>query len=798
MKLKLFFSTLLLAIGLSAEEFYQKPEDFISKLVGADSFSSVILNYQHTALIKRYGVYSPSMDFIARPQLRLAQLRFNPENYKSTVTSYIGRIAYYDMLKKTEREIKFSEGAVLSNIIWSEDGKHLLVGVDTKSCYEAWVVSIPGLAKKKIPGVCINDVMGNKFWWIDKDRVILSARTPEQKKGIEQKKLLPVGPVVQESMGKRSENRTYPDLLKNESDEKILEAAMRSQIKVYNIGSGALSNLGAADTFSDFTVSPDQKKILIERVIKPYSKVVPIFYFGIQYDIWDLAGRKTHALFSSGPHESVPIEGVILGPRSLRWLPDEDSTLLYAQALDGGNWKNKVEFRDELFKLKLLPGGKTETVSFYKVKKRFDSISALDRGLGYMVNDYERDTKWFTITWLKTEGDKVVSDKTIFSLSEDDDYNSPGSAYRTFNKFKQSVLAVDTDNQSVFLSGKGASPEGNRPFLNRYNLQTGEKKQLFQSPPAAYETFVSFIDDKKFSTFLTNFETPTVSPRYMLHKTGVEGSELLYADKNPYEVITRLKKEVLKYKRKDGVELSGVLYYPLDYVPGKKYPMVLDAYPLEYTDASTAGQVRGSAYTFETPFRADVMYFALRGYVVLQDAQIPIIGSAETKNDDFLPQLVAGADAAIRAVDAKGLIDNKKVGVIGHSYGAFMVANLLTHTDLFAAGIARSGAYNRTLTPFGFQGEYRTFWQAKDTYMKVSPFYTAEKMKKPLLLIHGQADTNPGTFTLQSERYFEALKGQGATVRLVLLPEEPHSYAARETIEHVLYEEFKWFDNYLE
>lgn len=126
-----------------------------------------------------------------------------------------------------------------------------------------------------------------------------------------------------------------------------------------------------------------------------------------------------------------------------------------------------------------------------------------------------------------------------------------------------------------------------------------------------------------------------------------------------------------------------------------------------------------------------------------------------------------------------------------------MTANLLAHSDLFRAGIARSGAYNRTLTPFGFQSERRTFWEAPEMYAKVSPFWYADKIKEPILLIHGEADNNQGTFPIQSERMFAAIRGNGGTARLVMLPLEAHGYAAKESTEHTLFEMVQWFDKWV-
>ena len=794
----IFFLAAQIILTAQADVMYKKTEPMISKLVTAQDFSILNVNNSGTAGLKLYAQYTPSIEYISRPKLKLAGIQLNPRNYTTVTTAVINKLVYFDFKTKKEKEVKFSKEGAIRGRSWSNDDKYFLVTVETPTCHEIWNVAVPSLKKTKIPA-CLNNITGVSYFWIDENTVGISQRTEKQKAAYQTEFTVPKGPIIQESGGKISQNRTFQNLLKSPEDEAAFVSVAESQISFYNVKTGALKKIGKPGLYRTMSISPDKKYILVGYVVKPFSYVVPIDYFGIQYEVWDMNGKLKYKLHKSGPHESVPIGGVPQGPRSLRWLPDEDHTLFYAEALDEGDWKNKVEHRDELFRLELGSDGKTKAVSFYKTKNRYAGLYVLDRQLGYLVYDYERDTEWLKAFHLKLKDGKVAEEKVVFSLNENDEYSYLGEPNTTQNKYFREVVAVDSDNESIYLDSKGATPEGYRPVLNKFNLNTLKHVEVYRSERGTTNTFKTFIGKNKFDQFITSLETAASSPRYMMNtiKDGKLTSELLYADPNPFEVFGKLKKEVIRYKRKDGVDLSGTLYYPLNYEEGKRYPLIVDAYPLEYTDASTAGQVRNSANTFETPYRASTMYMALRGYAVLMEAQIPIIGHPETKNDTFLQQLKDGAEAAVKAVSDKGVADPKKAGVIGHSYGAFMVANLLTHTDLFVTGVARSGAYNRTLTPYGFQGERRTYWQAKETYLKVSPFHEVDKLKKPILLIHGQIDNNSGTLTMQSERYFEALKGQGIKARLVLLPEESHSYAALESIEHVLSETFDWFDTYL-
>jgi len=266
---------------------------------------------------------------------------------------------------------------------------------------------------------------------------------------------------------------------------------------------------------------------------------------------------------------------------------------------------------------------------------------------------------------------------------------------------------------------------------------------------------------------------------------------------DPASQLRGIKKQLVKYKRADGVDLSFTLYTPPNYKEGTRLPTLVWAYPLEFTDASVAGQVSGSTNRFTSIGGISHLFFLLNGYAVLDNATMPVVGDPETVNDTFIKQINDSAKAAIDKAVKMGVTDPERVGVGGHSYGAFMTANLLAHSDLFRAGIARSGAYNRTLTPFGFQGERRNFWEATELYTKISPFFYANKINEPILLIHGEADNNTGTFPIQSERLFAALQGTGGTARLVMLPHESHGYAGRESVEHTLYEMISWFDKYV-
>jgi dipeptidyl aminopeptidase/acylaminoacyl peptidase len=776
---------------------YQKPESLVDQILQADPFSIPLFNHAKTALIKRYAEEMPSIRYVARPQLKLGGERFNPVNYTSISNYYFKRLVYLDLKTNQEKEIVFPKGSILRETLWAPDGKHLAVSLEKETGQEVWLVQIPSLKKKKIAGVLLNAVLNRTVDWLGSKQLLLGVRTSKQTKGLKISKEPPTGPVIQEAGGVVSQNRTYPDLIKTAQDEKLFASAIESQLLIYDVKTAKKSKVGKPGLYTRIRMSPSEKRILVDSFVPPFSKSVPSGLFARKTEIWNRLGKVVFEFPVNGPFENLPIQGVPMGARSIQWIENEPDSLFYAKALDQGDWAVKAEYRDELFRLDLsVKSPQAETI--FKTKNRYAGFQVLDEPQSYWILDYEREREWVTSFWLQKERKNWNAD-IIFSGSENDDYGDPGNPVMMRNSEGRAVIALDTriaGQKAIFLSGKGSSPEGDRPFLRRFDLKTRKSEEWFRSDVSVYERFISFRD-KNFSEYITAYESQKESPRFFVRKSTDEKPVLLYSDPNPYELLSQIKKEVITYKRADGVDLSGILYYPLNYQEGKKYPAILHAYPLEYTDATTAGQVRGSSQQFSRPFHEDVIYNALRGYFVLDEAQMPIIGHPETKNDTFVEQLVASAKAAVDTLDERGLVDRKRIGVIGHSYGAYMVANLLTHSRLFATGIAKSGAYNRTLTPFGFQGERRPLWKAKDVYLKLSPFLEVDQIKDPILLIHGMADNNTGTFPMQSERYFEALKGQGVKARLVLLPEESHGYSSIESVEHVLYEIFRWFDLHL-
>jgi dipeptidyl aminopeptidase/acylaminoacyl peptidase len=526
----------------------------------------------------------------------------------------------------------------------------------------------------------------------------------------------------------------------------------------------------------------------VARLHRPFSYLFPDSDFPKDVEVWDAKGKLVYKVASLPLADQVPIDGVITGPRSVRWRPSEPATLVWVKALDNGNPKNKVPHRDSIMTLKAPFSG--QPVELFKTEQRFGNMSFGEKGGLMLVSDYERDKRWVRTFVLDADKPETTA-KLLWSRNQQDRYNDAGTPVTRASGQR----GIIQNGEWIYLSGAGSSPEGDRPFLDRLNVQTLKSERIFRSEANSYEAVVTLLSDDA-RQFITKRESPSEAPNYFVRSTDAAARALTqFPDPTPQ--LRGIKKQLVTYKRADGVQCSFTLYLPPGYKEGTRLPTVVWAYPLEFTDASTAGQVTGSRHRATSIVGPSHLFFLLEGYAVLDNATMPVVGSPETVNNTYVEQIVMSAKAAIDKATEMGVTDPERVGVGGHSYGAFMTANLLAHSDLFRAGIARSGAYNRTLTPFGFQSERRTIWEAPELYLKVSPFMFATKIDEPLLMIHGEADDNTGTFPIQSERMYQALKGHGATVRLVMLPHEAHGYAGRESIEHVLYEMINWFDKYV-
>jgi dipeptidyl aminopeptidase/acylaminoacyl peptidase len=685
--------------------------------------------------------------------------------------------------------VSLPRGGRFGSPVWSPDGKQFAFTNTGADGIELWI-GLPATGQvRRIPGIKVNGARvggSSAIEWMGDNRTLLVSSIPAGRGPAPSKPDLPKGPRVQESAG-AGPSPTYQDLLASAHDEALFDYYVTSQLIFVDSVSNKTTPFGKPAIFTVVRTAPDQAHVLVGMLRRPYSYQLPAASFPTEVEVWDRSAKVEYKLASLPLADRIPSAGVRTGPRSYQWITGKPSTLVWAEALDGGDPRAKATHRDRI--LTLAAPFVRQPTQVFQTTERFQSLQPLLNGKA-LAWDYERVSR--TVRTLEIDLDNAATQaRVLFNLNENDAYRNPGQPVSKTHADGRTQIIQAGDE--ILLTGQGSSPTGDHPFLDRFNLVTGKTVRLFQSGFDAYEYVVALLNDEG-TRLLTRRESPDSPPNYFI-RTGTELKALTHFP-NPYPPAAAVRKQVVSYTRADGVPLSFTLYLPPDYKSGTKLPAVLWAYPYEFSNIDTAGQVTGHATQDFTELNYHQL-FVLHGYAVLDYAAMPIVGDADTVNNTYVQQLKMNAQAAVdKAVDL-GVVDRNRIGVFGHSYGAFMTANLVAHTDLFRAAVAESGAYNRTLTPFGFQAERRSFWEAPDVYTGMSPFWRADKIKTPLLLIHGEDDDNTGTYPIQSERMYAAVRGNGGTARLVMLPAEAHAYRGRQSIEHVLYEEISWFDKYL-
>ena len=788
------------ADGQSTNGWQSPPKDILDVL-HAPQLPWVFTAPTGAHLLLADPVTYPPLDELAAPMHKLAGMRVNP-----VVNGFHGRHgATSPRLVKVEdgneTSLDLPRDAEVHDVTWTADGQRFALTVKHSKHMGLWVGSVDG-DLTEIEGLALNPLMGSAVTWMPDQRRLLVRRIP--KRGSPPAApAIPAGPEILEGTG-ASARSTYEarNLLVTAHDDALFEYYFTCELVVVEPGKGKLKTLGKPTIYTTANVSPDGAFLLVERLVGPWSHEVGWWRFASELEVWDKKGKRVATIASLPLADAVPIHGVRLGPRYASWRATAPHTLFWTEALDGGDPVAEVPHRDRLMRLDA--PFTAEPVEVFRAEHRIlgyaNRWGAEDGTL--MLTQRERMRRW-RYTWL-LDVDAGTS-RLWFDRNEDDRYTSPGRPLQ--RPLANGIWVLHQMGAAVYFSGSGATDQGDRPFLDLRHMETGEVERLFRCRPDRYESFVAFAGDQ--DHFMLRSESATDVPNYYMAELGkaIEAAEgeatraltqrPITSFEDPTPQLREVEKRIVRYERDDGVPLSFQLHLPPGYKEGTRLPTVVYAYPMEYSDPSTAGQVRGSAQRFSRIYGASHHFFLLRGYAVLDNTAMPMIGDPETTYDTFVPQLVADAEAAVAKAVEIGVADPERIGIIGHSHGGLMVANLLAHTDLFRAGIARSGSYNKTNQPFGYQSERRSLFEARDAYIQASPTFFADQVNEPVLIIHGNDDANPGTLTAQSEVFFEAVRGSGGTARLVLLPFEDHGYRSRESIEHVLWEQLRWFDKYV-
>jgi dipeptidyl aminopeptidase/acylaminoacyl peptidase len=792
---------------------YSQPPKNILDVMQATSPPYPSVSPTHDAILLVSWQDYPSISRVATPFLRLAGVRVEPGNHSKHdtpggygITPCARSFDLVHVADAAQIHVALPAGACPGEPTWTADGKRFAFVNIAPESVELWIGDANTGAVHRVSGARLNPMLNDELQWMPDQKTLLVKLVPKGMGAPPPEPIMPIGPSIQETEGEKGQSSTYEnrDTLGNKHDEDLFDYYAASQLALVDAASSAITPIGKPGNYESLDPAPDGHHILVTAIHKPYSYVVTYERFPNEVEVWDVSQRAhvlAHTIASRPLADRVPIHGVPVGPRDFSWRATDPATLTYAEALDGGDWNVNVPARDKVMLLKA--PFDSPAVEITRTEQRYTGFAWSDQPSVALLTEYDNNRHWRR-AFVFNADDLQQKPRLLWDLSTDERYKNPGTTVK--RQLPNGSWVVRQDGDSVYLAGVGSSPDGDRPFLDRLDLKTLKTERLFRSEKTCLERFLSFTGPDT-HTFLTWHQTPTDPPNAFTRTLGsavdASAGEATFTSTSvaithipdPTPEVRAIKKRLVKYKRADGLDLSFTLYTPPGYQEGTRVPTILYAYPLDYADASTAGQVAGSQETF-TQLR-QYRLLLLAGYAIIDNAAFPIIGDPKKAYDTYLDQLVADAKAAVDEAVRLGVADPERIGVTGHSHGALMTANLVAHSDLFRAGVATSGSFNKTLTPFGFQNERRSVWEATDVYLKVSPFFVADKMKTPLLIMHGAEDANPGTTPLQAHKLYEAIRGNGGTARLVMLPHEPHWYTAMESNEQEVYEMLRWFDKYV-
>ena len=779
---------------------WQSPPEEVREVMQAQQFPQAWTAPNGEYMLLADLVLYPPLSELAAPMHKLAGLRVNPaingQHGQHGGTSL--RLVHVE--DGVQSRLDLPADVEVYGVRWTADSQRFALTVKHVDHIGLWLGSVQGNVEK-IEGIALNPLLGNAVSWLPDQQRLLARRVP-QRGPVPAPPAIPIGPDILEGAG-ASARSTYEarNLLETAHDDTLFEYYATSELVIVDPKANQIETIGPPAPYTTTQFSPSGEYLLIKRLVGPWSHEVTWGRFASEIEVWNTNGEVVANLASLPVADNVPPHGVSVGPRSVAWRPTAPHTLFWVEALDGGDPLAEVPYRDQLMRLEVPFTSAPQVVFRAEHRIRSGQAWSADGGT-LMLTQRERIRRW-RYMWL-LDVDKGTS-RLWFDLNEDNRYGNPGSPI--FRVLPNGRWVMRQQGNAGYFRGSGATEQGDRQFLDLRDLSTGEAERLFHCAPDRYEYFVAFAGDE--TRFVLRSESAVDVPNYYLAtldqkpQTAIGEATQAFTRRpithfeDPTPQLRAITKRIVRYEREDGVPLSFHLYLPPNYKAGTPLPTVLYAYPQEYSDATTAGQVRGSAQRFMRLYGASHLYFLLQGYAVLDQTAMPMIGDPETAYDTFVPQLVADAKAAVAKAVDMGIADPERVGIMGHSHGGLMVANLLAHTNLFRAGIARSGSYNKTNQPFGFQAERRSLFEAKDVYIQVSPTFFADQINEPILIIHGDSDSNPGTPTFQSQVFYEAVRGSGGTARLVLLPFEDHGYRARESTEHVLWEQLQWFDQHI-
>lgn len=781
----------LLAPGVRATD-YQTPPASLQQVVDQTTGPVTVLSRDQQWMAVMGKTPAPSIKQLAREEVKLAGLRINPESLTpSRIRSQYQSLVLIPLQQQptVQLDIKLPKELTFTNGRFSPDNRFFsFTGITSEGAW-LYLYNLESQSLKRLGKARLNATITTGYQWLADSSAILFRQALDKNFDDRPGQAQALAPLVKATGQQKTPRRTYQDLLKTPADASYFSQLTESQLALIT-PKGKLTPVGEPGIFNKVSLSPDNQYLLTTRLTAPFSLRVKYYDFQQEVVITKLTDQseKVIAVKNSGETRPAGPDSVTPGNRSYSWHPAKPASITWLSAADNGDSTQQADIRDELYMLDA-PFGE-QPVKLAETPWRIWDIDWVDDDTA-LLTERSRKQQQLKVSLLDNNALTLWHQRGLR-----DTYKDPGKLYTARNGFGRSMVQLEKDR--VLHYGLGASDNGYQPFLKQTSLLDGSSSSLWQTRDDSFQRVKYVLNQAPLELIISSESKSTPTAIYRLDVTSGK-SQLLYQNPAALPAYEGIQKQLVSFTRKDGLPLSGTLYLPADYTPDQgPLPVLMWAYPREFKDKSVASRVAFSANQYLKVSPRSPVALVSQGYAVFDRVAMPIVGEGKSKpNDSFRQQLVANAEAAIDKLVEMGVADRKRIAIGGHSYGAFMVANLLAHSDLFAAGIARSGAYNRSLTPFGFQNEERNFWQATDLYKEMSPFTHADKIDEPILLIHGEMDSNSGTYPMQSERLFNAIAGLGGTARLVMLPWESHSYVAKESLNHLLWEQLNWLDSHV-
>jgi dipeptidyl aminopeptidase/acylaminoacyl peptidase len=758
---------------------------------------------------------------------RLAELEFRPKTNRHWYLDTFGMngLRVYSFEQRQLKDIPIPADTIVSDMMWSPDGGKVAFLAHRPEGTRVWTADVAtGKTSPLGDAFVMATLTGRRgrgtpatsgsrmLQWTPKGTVITllvpSDRGPEPERGV------PKSPIIRRTREKPSPTRTQPFLLKDEHDMALFRYYTTAQMAELAPGK-APRKIGEPAVYMGFSSSPDGQYILAEKLVEPFSFIVGYSSFPNRLDVMDLDGKVVSNI------REIPLQenqtrrsSQVLQdfPREVVWHPS-GATLGFLWKEEKKRDEEGEESEDEERTprrdriMSLAPPFDMSQVKLHVLNtdkdQSFNGIRyAMEGDFAFVTvrdSDNENGESTEKIVAYHLGRDDPTEQIVVPEYDPDDIIDHPGEilTQRTQNGIVYALTS--SKGGQVYLEGDGLKEDFKpQPFVDRVAIGGGQKERVFEGGKDMYERPLVPLDPDLSQMIVARESKAEFPNSYLWSPSG--SMNKLTANQDPFPEITGVKRVDFTFTRRDGLEIQGRISLPVGYQEGTRVPAMFWTYPSEYSsekeyEEDAIRDRNHNRFTHLSYLRWSDIWLS-QGYALVHP-DVPIIDKGNTYNDNYVQHMVDSLYAAIRKVDQMGYIDVDRIGHGGHSYGAFATANLLAHTPFFKAGIAGNGAYNRSLTPMGFQSERRFIWDTHGLYLEMSPFFQADRIDTPILLYHGADDNNTGTFPIQSDRLIQALTGLGKTAVLYKYPYESHSPRAKATYMDIWARWLEWFDKYV-